>query len=120
MTRHRESHMHVATIRRSALLLGVSALLAGSALAGCGKTSSSGTDQGKVTLTVNLFGDFGYKDLYAQYQQSHPNITVKENVTSYGDHHKNLQAHLLAGAGAADVEAIEIGQVAGFRPQASK
>jgi cellobiose transport system substrate-binding protein len=113
--------MRVAAIGRPALVLGLGAVLAGSLLAGCGKSSSgSGTSNEKITLTVNLFGDFGYKDLYAQYQQAHPNITIKENVTDYGAHHKNLQAHLLAGAGAADVEAIEIGQVAGFRPQAAK
>jgi cellobiose transport system substrate-binding protein len=111
--------MRTTLIRRSALMLGIGALLAGPALAGCG--SSSGTKAGgPTTLTVNLFGDFGYKDLYAEYQKAHPNITIKENVTSYSDHHKNLQAHLLAGTGAADIEAIEVGQVAGFRPQAAK
>jgi cellobiose transport system substrate-binding protein len=119
--------MRVATRRRSALALGVSAVLVGSLLAGCGNsTSGSAGANGKaddntpITLTVNLFGDFGYKDLYAQYQAAHPNITVKENVTDYNTHHKNLQAHLLAGSGTADIEAIEIGQIAGFRPQAAK
>ena len=112
--------MRVAAIGRPALWLGLGAVLAGSLLAGCCKSSSGPATNEKVTLTVNLFGDFGYHDLYTQYQQAHPNITIKENVTDYGTHHKNLQAHLLAGAGAADIEAIEIGQVAGFRPQASK
>jgi cellobiose transport system substrate-binding protein len=112
--------MRTAIFKRSALLLGVGALLAGPALAACGSSSTPKADNGPITLTVNLFGDFGYKDLYAEYSKAHPNITVKENVTDYGDHHKNLQAHLLAGSGAADIEAIEIGQVAGFRPQASK
>jgi cellobiose transport system substrate-binding protein len=111
--------MRIALIRRSALVLAAGAMLAGATLAGCGSGSTPASN-GPVTLTVNLFGDFGYKDLYAEYQKTHSNITVKENVTSYGDHHKNLQAHLLAGSGAADIEAIEIGQVAGFRPQASK
>ncbi|MCW2641885.1 MAG: hypothetical protein JWP76_4191 [Dactylosporangium sp.] len=32
----------------------------------------------------------------------------------------NLQAHLLAGSGTADIEAIEVGQIPGFRPQATK
>src|SRR5439155_14489074 len=68
--------MRVAAIGRPALVLGLGAVLAGSLLAGCGKSSSgSGTSNEKITLTVNLFGDFGYKDLYAQYQQAHPNIT---------------------------------------------
>jgi cellobiose transport system substrate-binding protein len=101
-------------------MIGVGAMLVGSMLAGCGGGSSSKAANEKVTLTVNLFGDFGYKDLYAQYQTAHPNITIKENVADYNAHHKNLQAHLIAGSGTADIEAIEIGQVAGFQPQASK
>ncbi len=114
--------MRVAMIKRPAVVFGVGMMLAGTVLAGC---SDKSKDAGKasnepVTLTVNLFGDFGYKDLYAQYQTAHPNVTIKENVTDYNTHHKNLQAHLLAGAGTADIEAIEIGQVAGFRPQAAK
>jgi cellobiose transport system substrate-binding protein len=113
--------MRVARTRRTALVLGAGAMLVGSMLAGCGNGSSAGqADSGPVTLTVNLFGDFGYKELYDRYKQTHPNITVKENVTDYGTHHKNLQAHLLAGAGTADIEAIEVGQIAGFRPQASR
>ncbi|NJC72396.1 carbohydrate ABC transporter substrate-binding protein [Planosporangium thailandense] len=113
--------MRVAMTRRPALLFGVGAMLVGSLLAGCGSSSDGPAgDNGPVTLTVNLFGDFGYQDLYARYKESHPNITVKQNVTDYGAHHKNLQAHLLSGAGTADIEAIEIGQIAGFRPQAAK
>ncbi|MDT4988630.1 MAG: cellobiose transport system substrate-binding protein [Micromonosporaceae bacterium] len=116
--------MRVATTRRTALVFGVGAILVSSMLAGCGKSKSSSDNaadsNAPVTLTVNLFGDFGYKDLYAKYHTEHPNVTVKENVTDYGTHHKNLQAHLLAGSGTADIEAIEIGQIPGFRPQAAK
>jgi cellobiose transport system substrate-binding protein len=101
-------------------MIGVGVLLAGPLLAGCGGSSGSSPANEKITLTVSLFGDFGYKDLYAQYQQAHPNITVKESVADYGTHHQNLQAHLVTGSGAADIEAIEIGQVAGFQPEASK
>jgi cellobiose transport system substrate-binding protein len=108
------------TLIRGAALAGAGLLLA--TVAACGNSSSGGSDDPneKVTLTVNLFGDFGYKDLYAQYSKAHPNITIKENVTDYGTHHKNLQAHLIANSGAADIEAIEIGQVTGFVAQASK
>jgi cellobiose transport system substrate-binding protein len=112
--------MRVATIRRSALVLGAGAMLVGSMLTGCASGSKQADGSGPVTLTVNLFGDFGYQDLYAKYKQTHPNVTVKENVTDFNTHHKNLQAHLLAGSGTADIEAIEVGQIAGFRPQASK
>src|SRR3569833_358923 len=111
--------MRTALARRTALA--ACALFLLGPLSACGGSSSGGSDPNeKVTLTVNMFGDFGYKDLYAQYQQAHPNITVKENVTDYGTHHKHLQAHLIANNGSADLEAIEIVQGAGFVPQAAK
>ncbi len=112
--------MHLPS-RRAALLGAAVLVLTAPALAGCsGSTGQGGAGNGPVTLTINLFGDFGYKELYDRYHQLHPNVTIKENVTDYGTHHKNLTAHLVAGAGTADIEAIEIGQVAGFIPQASK
>jgi cellobiose transport system substrate-binding protein len=114
--------MRVATTRRSALVFGVGAMLVGQLLAGCGNNSSEkqADANAPVTLTVNLFGNFGYKELYTKYKESHPNVTIKENITDFGAHHKNLQAHLLAGSGTADIEAIEVGQIPGFRPQATK
>jgi cellobiose transport system substrate-binding protein len=110
--------------RRAAILVGAGLVLAGPALAGCGKSSPSSTptpaSTEPVTLTINLFGDFDYKPLYEKYKQSHPNITVKENITDYDTHHKNLKQHLTAGAGLSDIEVIEIGQVSGYQGQASK
>ena len=109
--------MRIARTRASAVGLLAVALLAVTA---CGSEPKAADPAAPVTLTVNLFGDFGYKELYEQYRLTHPNVTIQENVTDYGTHHTNLQAHIVAGAGAADIEAIEIGQVAGFQPQASK
>ena len=60
-------------------------------------------------LRVSLFGDFGYHDLYKQYEAAHPGVTIKESIQSYADHHTQLAQHLATGAGAADVEAIEVG-----------
>ena len=56
---------------------------------------------------VEVFGDLGYHDLYAKYEQSHPGVKIVEHVVSYDDHHKNLQAHLLGGSGTGDIEAID-------------
>ena len=115
--------MRVPPTRRPALLIGVGAMMAGALLAGCGGNPAGSADKPSnqpVTLTINLFGDFGYQELYEKYKATHPNVTVKENVSDYGAHHKNLQAHLVAGSGTADIEAIEVGQIAGFRPQAAK
>lgn len=107
---------------RATRLAGTAAVAAAALLAtGCGGSSGSGDGpNAKITLTVNLFSDFGYKELYAKYHRLHPNITIKENRADLGTHHQNLHAHLIAGSGAADIEAVEIGQIAGFRNQSSK
>jgi cellobiose transport system substrate-binding protein len=66
----------------------------------------------KIKLAINDFGVFGYKALYAEYQQSHPNIEILESVNEYNTHHTNLINHLAAGSGAADIEAIDEGFLA--------
>src|SRR6266540_3634448 len=81
---------------RVALMLWCLAVSAG-AVAACGSTGS-----GENRLVVNTFGDFGYRELYTRYEQSHPGLKIVERVVSYDDHHKNLQAHLLAGSGTGD------------------
>jgi cellobiose transport system substrate-binding protein len=92
-------------------------------LAGCtskgGSTggAAGGLAKGPVTLRVDLFGDFGYHDLYKQFEKLHPNITIKEAIEQYADHHNNLAKHLAAGAGADDVVAIEVGYIAQFKAQ---
>ena len=70
-----------------------------------------------VTLRVSLFGDFGYHDLYKQFQASHPGIKIQEDIQNYADHHANLAKHLATGAGADDVEAVEVGFIAQFKSQ---
>ena len=68
-----------------------------------------------VTLTVGLFGTFGFKEngLYDQYQQACPNVTIQEDVVEQSaDYWTRLQTRLASGSGLADVQAIEIGFVA--------
>jgi cellobiose transport system substrate-binding protein len=91
-------------------------VIGGGAVAGCGNSA----DSGKTKLVVNTFGDFGYHDLYARYEQSHPGIKIVEHIASFDDHHKNLQAHLLAGSGAGDIEAVDGGYIAQFKSEADK
>jgi cellobiose transport system substrate-binding protein len=69
----------------------------------------------KTTITVGLFGTFGYKEagLYDAYMKLHPNITIKEDtVEQSADYYKALQTHLAAGSGLDDIQGIEIGFVA--------
>jgi cellobiose transport system substrate-binding protein len=120
---------HARPARTAIAAIGVAAL-ACATLAACGGGSGGGTGNSAadkygtksspITLTVNLFGDFGYKQLYKDYEKLHPYITIKENEASYPTHHSNLQAHLVAGAGTGDVEAIDSGFTPQFVAEASK
>jgi cellobiose transport system substrate-binding protein len=77
-------------------------------------TTASARSRDDVTLRVSLFGDFGYHDLYKQYQAAHPGVTIKEEIQDYGTHHTQLAQRIATGAGAADVEAIEVGFIPQF------
>jgi cellobiose transport system substrate-binding protein len=102
-------------------LLAVAAALVLAAL-GCGgddsvsggpETAAAGTE--KVTLTVGLFGTFGYKEagLYDEYMTLHPNVTIKETSIEFEqDYYQALQTHLAAGAGLSDVQGIEVARIA--------
>src|SRR5262249_23584705 len=82
----------------------LSAVLVALVLAACSSSNATDTSSGSspkpITLRVDLFGDFGYHDLYKQFEQQHPNVTIKEDIEQYADHHNNLVKHLAAGSGA--------------------
>ncbi|MER8040275.1 ABC transporter substrate-binding protein [Streptomyces hydrogenans] len=107
---------------QAALRLGAVAL-AGSLLAACGSgASDTASDKpgGKVTVTVDLFGSFGYKEagLYAEYEKLHPNVTIKQTDTEdEADYWKSLQTRLAGGGGLADVQGIEVGRIASVTQQ---
>jgi cellobiose transport system substrate-binding protein len=69
---------------------------------------------------VGTFGNFGYKELYAEYQKLNPNVTIKEQVAEYNKHHEALQTKLVAGSGAPDIAAVDEGFIVQFRSQADK
>ncbi|MFJ9031731.1 ABC transporter substrate-binding protein [Streptomyces sp. NPDC102274] len=110
--------------RRAAVRLGA-VVLSGALLAACGSGSSGGTSDsagGKVTLTVDLFGSFGYKEagLYAEYQKLHPDITIKQSDTEdEADYWKSLQTRLAGGGGLGDVQGVEVGRIASVTQQQS-
>jgi cellobiose transport system substrate-binding protein len=89
----------------------VAVLLATSAACGSGEDTSDG----KITLTIGTYGQFGYDtaQLYAKYEQLNPNIKIRQlNVKNSSDYYKQLQTHLAANSGLADIQGIEIGFVA--------
>jgi cellobiose transport system substrate-binding protein len=103
--------------RRGRIAL-VAVLLAAAAIAsGLAATGASASRHAGITLTIDVFGDFGYHDLYAQYEASHPGITIKEDSQDYAPHHTALAQHLATGAGADDIEAIEVGYIAQYAAQ---
>ncbi|MEV8320902.1 ABC transporter substrate-binding protein [Streptomyces sp. NPDC059900] len=83
------------------------------ALPACG--SGSGAADGKITLTVATFSDFGYKPLIKEYERTHPDIVVKERISQFDQHHNQLSTQIASGSGAADVVAIEEGYLPKFR-----
>lgn len=73
-----------------------------------------GTDE-EVTVTLGLFGTFGFKEngLYEEYEKVCPNVTIKENVvTASGDYWTRLKTRLASGSGLDDIVAVEQGFVA--------
>jgi len=109
------SKMSKSRKRRSAFA--ATLVVAALAVVGYAATTAAGKSNEDVTLTISLFGDFGYHDLYKQYEAAHPGVTIKEAIQDYPTHHANLAKNLATNAGAADVEAIEVGFIAQFKSQ---
>ena len=86
--------------RRWGSLVAVVAV-AGAVSVGYLATTASAKRAETITLRVSLFGDFGYHDLYKQYEASHPGIEIKEEIQDFGAHHTQLAQRLATGAGAA-------------------
>jgi cellobiose transport system substrate-binding protein len=103
------------TPRRRATTLVAVVVALGLAITALTASTASGGKRDKITIRVGLFGDFGYHDLYARYEASHPNIDIKEDVENYADHHANLAKHLAVGSGADDIESVEVGFIAQFK-----
>lgn len=111
------------------LLASVLVLLATVALllVGCGgdgdeasDADAAGTGGGSesaepVTLSVGLFGTFGYKEagLYDEYMELNPHVTIEETSIEFEqDYYQALQTHLAGGAGLSDIQGIEVARIA--------
>ncbi len=93
-------------------VVAVSALALGACSSGGGETAESGAtsgDDGEITLTVATFNEFGYANLYQEYMDTHPGITIVEKKAATSDEaRQNMTTKLAAGSGLSDIEAIEI------------
>ncbi|GAQ75356.1 extracellular solute-binding protein [Streptomyces turgidiscabies] len=95
------------SIRRSLAVLAAVVLTA--VTAGCG-SSDSGDADGKITLNISTFSEWGYAGLLKEYQKLHPDITIKHNRFATSDEAKEqFQTALGAGSGLADVIGVEGG-----------
>jgi cellobiose transport system substrate-binding protein len=103
----------IATV--AALVLGASA-----ALAACGGDDDGG-GSGQTTLRVNVFGNFGYEELYDQFEADHEGVRIVESAEGdLGQYNTQLTQRIAAGSGAGDVVAIEEGLVVNFLQSADK
>ena len=105
----------------AALGAGLAAVLVAATACGGGNDgSASASGGGKVALTVNVFGNFGYEQLYKQFEAAHPNITITERGTGsdLSNYTPALTKNLAAGSGAGDVVALEEGIMIQFKEQA--
>ncbi|MGV9557346.1 ABC transporter substrate-binding protein [Streptomyces sp. NPDC003522] len=84
---------------------------------GCGDGDDSATGggkkDGKVTITMGMYGVMGFKEtgLLEQYEKENPNVDIKAEVA--GDeqtYYTALQTRLAGGKGLKDVQGIEIGR----------
>ncbi|MDH6584876.1 cellobiose transport system substrate-binding protein [Streptomyces sp. SAI-133] len=113
-TTTRRSHRLLALAAVAALTTGVLAGCAGDSDDGDSSDSGNNAGGGKTTLTIGTFGVFGYKQagLYDEYMKAHPDITIKENVTTRTDvYWPKVLTRLQAGSGTDDIQAIEVGNI---------
>ncbi len=76
-------------------------------------TEATGTEP--VTLSVATFNEFGYEDLFPEYEELNPNVTIEAvKAAEAGDARTALSTSLAAGAGASDIEAVEVDWMAEF------
>ncbi|GAA1808457.1 ABC transporter substrate-binding protein [Agromyces neolithicus] len=84
------------------------ALLAAACSTGGGEDDTASDEP--VTLTITTFGTFGYDDLYEQYMDENPNVTIEAtNIDTGGNARTDAFTKIAAGSGLSDIVAIEEG-----------
>ncbi|MEU8299413.1 extracellular solute-binding protein [Micromonospora sp. NPDC048909] len=83
--------------------------------AGCGGGDTA--EDGPITLTVDVFGQFGYEQLYQEYMAAHPDVKIVERGTggNLDEYSPKLTQWLAAGKGAGDIVAIEEGLLVEYK-----
>ena len=97
-------------IRAAAALAGAASIaLIATACAGS-SAGDSGDGDGDLTLTVTTFGTFGYDELYKEYEELNPGVTIEAtNIDTGGNARTDAFTKIAAGSGLSDVVAVEEG-----------
>lgn len=104
--------------RRTLRFAGImTAMAVAGTLAACTTGGGGGGEDEQIELKIATFNNFGYTELYKQYMEEHPNITIVEEVAEYQAHHTQLATRLAGGSGVADVVAIADDFIAQFTDQ---
>ncbi|TWD82904.1 cellobiose-binding protein [Kribbella amoyensis] len=111
-----------ARCRTAAVALACSLTLLVSA---CGGNDPSGAsddaDGPRIELTIATFNEFGYTELYREYEALHPNVRITERRAATVDAHiANLETNLRSGSGMADIEAMEVSWIYKYLAKADK
>ncbi|MGW1684624.1 ABC transporter substrate-binding protein [Streptomyces albidoflavus] len=101
---------------RTRVVAAISAVSALGLLVGCsggGEGTGGGRKDGKVTISMGLYGVMGFKEtgLLDKYMEENPDVVVEAEIA--GDeqtYYTALQTHLAAGSGLKDIQGIEIGR----------
>nr|WP_245778297.1 ABC transporter substrate-binding protein [Lentzea xinjiangensis] len=84
--------------------------MSAAATTACGSGGASQSADGKTELTIATFNEFGYEELFKEYEAAHPDVKITQRKTGQGQpHHQNLFTKLGAGSGLADIEGVEEG-----------
>ncbi|NUT51320.1 MAG: extracellular solute-binding protein [Saccharothrix sp.] len=84
----------------------------------CG--GGGGAGDGTIKLSIGVFSDFGYTKLIEEYEAAHPGIEIEQRTVKMEQHHTQLATQLAGGRGAADIVAIEEGNITQFRQSKDK
>jgi cellobiose transport system substrate-binding protein len=86
--------------------------------AACSGSSDASSEDGRITLSIATFNEFGYEKLLEEYERLNPNITIEhKKAGTANEHQDNLYTKLAAGSGLSDIEAVEVDWLAALLEQ---
>ncbi|MDB1087518.1 extracellular solute-binding protein [Streptomyces sp. ACA25] len=101
-----------------AIATGAAVALSAGLLAACGSddggsnNSNGGDGPSDVTLKVGVFGQMDFTELYDQYMDENPHVTIEQNsIQENRDYYQALITRLPTGSGLNDIQALEVDNI---------